>query len=126
MHLKDLKKGVATGSLAGHTDVNNNVVLGQGQANWPEVFAGRTEDRHQALLHRRRKRHRARPAAKAPGVSEDGEVVGGYAAELLPEPEFSDASAAASAGRATTVPWPPVPISLRKIFCGKEEPFSSP
>ena len=39
MHLKDLKKGVATGSLAGHTDVNNNVVLGQGQVNWPEVFA---------------------------------------------------------------------------------------
>lgn len=39
MHLKDLKKGVATGSLTGHTDVNNNVVLGQGQVNWPEVFA---------------------------------------------------------------------------------------
>ena len=39
MHLKDLKKGVATGSLAGHTDVNNNVVLGSGQVNWPAVFA---------------------------------------------------------------------------------------
>lgn len=39
MHLKDLKKGIATGSLSGHTDVNNNVVLGQGQVNWPEVFA---------------------------------------------------------------------------------------
>ena len=39
MHLKDLKKGVATGALTGHTDVNNNVVLGQGQVNWPEVFA---------------------------------------------------------------------------------------
>ena len=39
MHLKDLKKGVATGSLTGHTDVNNNVVLGQGQVDWPAVFA---------------------------------------------------------------------------------------
>lgn len=39
MHLKDLKKGIATGSLSGHTDVNNNVVLGEGQVNWPEVFA---------------------------------------------------------------------------------------
>ncbi len=39
MHLKDLKKGVATGALTGHTDVNNNVVLGQGQVNWPAVFA---------------------------------------------------------------------------------------
>lgn len=39
MHLKDLKKGVPTGALTGHTDVNNNVVLGQGQVNWPEVFA---------------------------------------------------------------------------------------
>ncbi len=39
MHLKDLKKGVATGALTGHTDVNNNVVLGEGQVNWPAVFA---------------------------------------------------------------------------------------
>lgn len=39
MHLKDLKKGVATGALTGHTDVNNNVVLGSGQVNWPSVFA---------------------------------------------------------------------------------------
>lgn len=39
MHLKDLKKGIATGALTGHTDVNNNVVLGEGQVNWPEVFA---------------------------------------------------------------------------------------
>lgn len=39
MHLKDLKKGVATGALTGHTDVNNNVVLGQGQVDWPAVFA---------------------------------------------------------------------------------------
>jgi sugar phosphate isomerase/epimerase len=39
MHLKDLKKGVATGALTGHTDVNNNVVLGSGQVDWPSVFA---------------------------------------------------------------------------------------
>jgi sugar phosphate isomerase/epimerase len=39
MHLKDLKKGVATGPLTGHTDVNNNVILGTGQANWPAIFA---------------------------------------------------------------------------------------
>jgi sugar phosphate isomerase/epimerase len=38
MHLKDLKKGVATGSLPGKTDVRNNVVLGTGQVDWPAVF----------------------------------------------------------------------------------------
>lgn len=31
MHLKDLKKGVQIGSLEGHTDVNNDVILGSGQ-----------------------------------------------------------------------------------------------
>ncbi len=39
MHLKDLKKGVATGALTGHTDVNYNVVLGTGQTDWPAIFA---------------------------------------------------------------------------------------
>lgn len=38
MHLKDLKKGVETGSLAGKTDVRNNVVLGTGQSDWPAIF----------------------------------------------------------------------------------------
>ena len=38
MHLKDLKKGVATGELTGHTDVKNNVILGAGQVNWPAVL----------------------------------------------------------------------------------------
>jgi sugar phosphate isomerase/epimerase len=38
MHLKDLKKGVKTGSLTGGTDVNNDVVLGTGQVNWPAVL----------------------------------------------------------------------------------------
>lgn len=39
MHLKDLKKGVATGSLSGKTDVANNVVLGTGQMDWPAILA---------------------------------------------------------------------------------------
>ncbi len=39
MHLKDLKKGIETGSLSGKTDVKNNVVLGTGQMNWPAVLA---------------------------------------------------------------------------------------
>ena len=39
MHLKDLKKGVATGALTGKTDVANDVVLGTGQVNWPAVLA---------------------------------------------------------------------------------------
>jgi len=38
MHLKDLKKGVTTGALTGHTDVANNVVIGAGQVNWPELL----------------------------------------------------------------------------------------
>jgi sugar phosphate isomerase/epimerase len=38
MHLKDLKKGVATGALSGHTDVANDVTLGTGQINWPPVL----------------------------------------------------------------------------------------
>lgn len=39
MHLKDLKKGVATGALTGHTDVKNDVALGTGQMNWPSIFS---------------------------------------------------------------------------------------
>jgi len=38
MHLKDLKKGVATGALTGHTDLVNDVTLGTGQMNWPAIF----------------------------------------------------------------------------------------
>lgn len=44
MHLKDLKKGVATGSLSGKTDVGNDVVLGTGQMDWPAILA--TARRH--------------------------------------------------------------------------------
>ncbi|WP_395737823.1 sugar phosphate isomerase/epimerase family protein [Prosthecobacter sp.] len=39
MHLKDLKKGVATGFLTGKTDVENDVVLGSGQMDWAAIFA---------------------------------------------------------------------------------------
>jgi sugar phosphate isomerase/epimerase len=38
MHLKDLKNGVATGSLAGGTDTRNGVVLGTGQTDWPALL----------------------------------------------------------------------------------------
>ncbi len=39
MHLKDLKLGVATGSLTGQTDVENDVALGTGQMDWPAILA---------------------------------------------------------------------------------------
>jgi sugar phosphate isomerase/epimerase len=39
MHLKDLKKGVATGSLAGKTDVANDVTLGTGQMDWASILS---------------------------------------------------------------------------------------
>ena len=42
-HLKDLKKGVATGALTGHTDVNNNVPLGSGQVDWKAFFKAAAE-----------------------------------------------------------------------------------
>ena len=38
MHLKDLKKGVATGSLAGTTDKTNDVPIGSGQVDYPAVL----------------------------------------------------------------------------------------
>ncbi|MFZ4764514.1 MAG: family 16 glycoside hydrolase [Roseimicrobium sp.] len=38
MHLKDLRKGVATGSLSGKTELTNDVVLGTGQVDWPAVL----------------------------------------------------------------------------------------
>lgn len=39
MHLKDLRKGVETGSLAGKTDLTNDVTIGTGQVDWPAVIA---------------------------------------------------------------------------------------
>ena len=38
MHLKDMNKNLATGSLAGGTDVKNDVALGTGQINMPAVL----------------------------------------------------------------------------------------
>ena len=38
MHVKDLKKGVETGSLAGKTDVKNDAQIGTGQVDWPAVL----------------------------------------------------------------------------------------
>lgn len=38
VHLKDLKKGVPTGSLSGKTDVRNDVALGTGQVDYPAVL----------------------------------------------------------------------------------------
>lgn len=38
MHVKDLKKGVATGSLAGGTDTKNDVVVGTGQTDWAALL----------------------------------------------------------------------------------------
>jgi sugar phosphate isomerase/epimerase len=38
MHLKDMKKGTATGSLSGGTDVKNDVALGSGQIDIPKVL----------------------------------------------------------------------------------------
>ncbi|MFM8470731.1 MAG: sugar phosphate isomerase/epimerase family protein [Limisphaerales bacterium] len=43
MHLKDLKKGVATGELTGKTDVANDVALGTGQMNWPAILKAAKE-----------------------------------------------------------------------------------
>jgi sugar phosphate isomerase/epimerase len=38
IHLKDLKKGVKTGELTGHTDVKNDVSIGSGQMDYPSIL----------------------------------------------------------------------------------------
>ena len=38
IHLKDMKKGVKTGDLSGHTDVSNDVALGTGQMDMPDIL----------------------------------------------------------------------------------------
>ena len=38
LHLKDLRKGVATGDLSGHTPVTNDVALGTGQIDIPAIL----------------------------------------------------------------------------------------
>ena len=53
MHIKDMKPGVARGSLAGGLPAALQAVIGQGQVNWPEVMkAAKTWCR--VLLSRRR------------------------------------------------------------------------
>jgi sugar phosphate isomerase/epimerase len=42
-HIKDLKKGVATGKLTGSEDVRNDVVLGSGQIDLPAVLRAAQE-----------------------------------------------------------------------------------
>ena len=39
MHLKDLQKGARTGVYTGHAPVEQNVVLGTGQMNWPAILS---------------------------------------------------------------------------------------
>jgi len=39
VHIKDLRKGVATGAQTGKGDPNNDVVVGTGQMNWPKILA---------------------------------------------------------------------------------------
>lgn len=48
MHLKDLRRGVATGNQTGKGDPNDDVALGTGQVNWPSVLstAKRTGVKH--------------------------------------------------------------------------------
>ncbi|MBI3877400.1 MAG: sugar phosphate isomerase/epimerase [Verrucomicrobia bacterium] len=43
MHVKDLRKGVKTGELTGHTDVSNDVAIGTGQVDWPAVLKAAKE-----------------------------------------------------------------------------------
>lgn len=38
MHLKDMRKGLKTGSLSGSTDVSNDVAIGAGQMNIPAIL----------------------------------------------------------------------------------------
>jgi sugar phosphate isomerase/epimerase len=38
MHVKDMKKGLATGEFTGKTDVSNDVAVGTGQMNWPAIL----------------------------------------------------------------------------------------
>jgi sugar phosphate isomerase/epimerase len=38
LHLKDLRKGVPTGNHTAKTPVTNDVALGSGQVNWPELI----------------------------------------------------------------------------------------
>jgi sugar phosphate isomerase/epimerase len=38
MHLKDIRKGAVTGIFTGRAPLTDDVPLGAGQVNWPEVL----------------------------------------------------------------------------------------
>jgi sugar phosphate isomerase/epimerase len=38
MHVKDMRKGTPTGLFTGGTDVKNDVAIGTGMLNWPEIL----------------------------------------------------------------------------------------
>jgi sugar phosphate isomerase/epimerase len=38
MHVKDMRAGTPTGSFTGHSDVNDNVVVGTGVLDWPAIL----------------------------------------------------------------------------------------
>lgn len=38
MHVKDIRPGTPTGSFTGHSDVNNDVVVGTGVLDWPAIL----------------------------------------------------------------------------------------
>ncbi|HWA84835.1 MAG TPA: sugar phosphate isomerase/epimerase [Opitutus sp.] len=38
MHVKDLRKGAATGFHTGHAEATDNVAVGEGQINWPKLI----------------------------------------------------------------------------------------
>jgi sugar phosphate isomerase/epimerase len=38
-----MKKGLKTGDLSGGTDVKNDVAIGTGQMNWPEILKAAQE-----------------------------------------------------------------------------------
>jgi len=38
MHVKDMKKGLATGDFTGKADVRNDVTVGTGQMDWPAIL----------------------------------------------------------------------------------------
>lgn len=38
MHVKDMRRGMPTGLLTGQSDVNNDVAIGSGTLNWPDIL----------------------------------------------------------------------------------------
>jgi sugar phosphate isomerase/epimerase len=38
-HVKDMRKGAVVGGTSGHAPIEDNVIVGQGQMDWPAIFA---------------------------------------------------------------------------------------